>query len=156
VSTRTSIIKLGDQLIRDKGYNAFSFYDISKTLKVKNASIHYHFATKANLGVEVVKYHVAKLDELIASVQEESPVTKLKAFLSIYENTKAEGRVCLVGSLATDWKTVEPKMRAELKILATKILDWVTEILEEGKQKKAFAFDMKPRTKALMIITNNG
>lgn len=154
MSTREEIIKLGDQLIRDKGYNAFSFYDISKKLKIKNASIHYHFPTKSELGVSIVKDHSDKLDTLMESMADKSPVLKLKAFLSVYGKMKSEGKVCLVGSLATDLNTVDAKMEKELKSFANKILEWVTAILKEGKAKKVFAFELSPRTKALMIISN--
>ncbi len=154
MSTREEIIKLGDQLIRDKGYNAFSFYDISKKLKIKNASIHYHFPTKTELGVSILKDHGEKLDSIIQSTTDKSPMLKLKAFLSVYDKIKLEDRVCLVGSLATDLKTIEPKMAKELKEYSGKILEWVTGILEEGKTTKVFAFNGSPRTKALMIISN--
>ena len=38
-----------------------------------------------------------------------------------------------------------------LKILANKIIAWLTDILEEGRGKKIFSFRSTPRTKALMI-----
>ena len=154
MSTRDSIIKLGDALIRDKGYNAFSFYDISKTLGIKNASIHYHFPTKTDLGVCIIKEHINNLEQLKEKTAGKDPLTKLKAFLSIYTDTKSQNQVCLVGSLATDLHTVERKVQKELKIFVDKVLEWVTEILEEGKAKKIFAFNTSARTRALMIITN--
>jgi len=154
MSTREEIIQLGDQLIRDKGYNAFSFYDISKKLKIKNASIHYYFPTKTELGVSILKDHQEKLDLLIQSSSDKNSEFKLKAFLSIYSRIKSEDRVCLVGSLATDLKTLEPKMARALKDYSKKILDWVSVILDEGRTRKAFAFEGSPRTKALMIISN--
>ena len=154
MSTRDSIIKLGDELIRDKGYNAFSFYDISKTLGIKNASIHYHFPTKTDLGVCIIRQHIQQLEELVKKNINKDPLAKLKAFLAIYTYTKSENRVCLVGSLATDLHTVEKKVQKELKSFVEKILEWVTAILEEGKAKKVFAFDTPARTKALMVITN--
>ncbi len=154
VSTREGIIQLGDQLIRDKGFNAFSFYDISKKLKIKNASIHYYFHTKTDLGVSILNDHKQKLHTLIQSTTTKSPLAKINAFLSIYSTIKSEGRVCLVGSLATDLNSVDPKIAKELKIFANEILCWVTEILEEGKVKKVFSFQGRARTKALMVITN--
>lgn len=154
MTTRENIVQLGDRFIRDKGFNAFSFYDISKELKIKNASIHYHFHTKTDLGISIVKDHQEKLHTLIQSTATKSPVIKLNTFLSIYSTIKSEGRVCLVGSLATDLKTVDPKIAKELKTFANEILEWVTSILEEGKQKKVFSFQGSARTKALMVITN--
>jgi len=154
MTTRENIVLLGDQFIRDKGFNAFSFYDISKALKIKNASIHYHFPTKTDLGVSILNDHQQKLHSLIQATVTKSPQVKLNAFLSIYSTIKSEGRVCLVGSLATDLNSVDPKIAKELKAFANEILKWVTSILEEGKTKKAFSFQGSARTKALMIITN--
>src|SRR4051812_33386891 len=102
MSTRNEIIRIGDELIRDKGYNAFSFYSISRALGIKNASIHYHFPTKTDLGVAIVEDQIERLESLIACYADKGPLERLKAYLSIYTNTKAENRVCLVGSLATD------------------------------------------------------
>jgi TetR/AcrR family transcriptional regulator, transcriptional repressor for nem operon len=154
MSTKDAIVKMGDELIRDKGFNAFSFYDISTELGIKNASIHYHFPTKTDLGVAVIKEHVSQLERLMENCRHKEPLAKLQAFLSIYTNTKSENRVCLVGSLATDLHTVDNKIKQELKILVARILDWVTEILEEGKTKNVFMFNATARTKALMIVTN--
>ncbi len=154
MTTRETIIELGDQLIREKGYNAFSFYDISRKLKIKNASIHYHFHSKADLGVSILKDHINKLSALMTSVADKNPKIQLKAFLTIYSTIKSEDRVCLVGSLSTDLKTVEPKVARELKTFANTILEWVTTILEEGRNQKAFAFSGTARTKALLVISN--
>lgn len=154
ISTRDQIIQLTDTLIRDQGYNAFSFYDIAHKLKVRNASIHYYFPTKTDLGIALLETHTDRLHELQESVKGKNSTAKIKAFLSIYNVIHEEGRVCIVGSLATDLKTVEPKMAKALKIFANEILEWVMQILKEGKENKTFSFPETPRTKALMIITN--
>ena len=154
VSTKEDILKLGDELIRDKGFNAFSFYDISGKLGIKNASVHYYFPTKTDLAVAVIREHIAALERLIDRFEGKDPLAKLKAFLSIYTTTKAEDRVCLVGSLATDLHTVESQVQAELKIFVNKVLQWVTQTLAEGKAKGVFHFDTSARTRALLVITN--
>lgn len=154
MSTRETIITLGDHLIRDKGFNAFSFYDIAKTLNIKNASIHYHFPSKTDLGIAVLRKQRDGLKSLIEANSTKSPYTKLHAFLSIYSRIKEEGKVCIVGSLATDLNSVDEKIAQELKTLAHDILFWVTQILEEGKRKKVFSFRETARTRALLIITN--
>ncbi|MFN7330787.1 MAG: TetR/AcrR family transcriptional regulator, partial [Bacteroidota bacterium] len=51
-------------------------------------------------------------------------------------------------------KTVEPKMKKLLALLANKILVWLTQILADGKREGVFMFRETARTKALMIITN--
>ncbi len=154
MTTRDQILKLSDKLIRDKGFNGFSFHDISKTIGIKTASIHYHFPTKADLGVATVKGHLKSLEEIKKTIANKSPFQKLEAFFSIYVKVKSEKSVCLVGSLATDLNTVDGKVKVELKNLATAILELVTETLEDGKSKGVFHFQIPARTKALMIITN--
>lgn len=154
MDTKAEIIRIGDGLIREKGYNAFSFSDISRQLNIRNASIHYHFPTKTDLGVAVIAEHLAQLDNLINANTGKDALKKLNAFLSIYSYAKSENKICLVGSLATDLYTVEPQIQTELKKLVDNILNWVTAVLEEGRNKKIFFFDINARTKALMIITN--
>lgn len=153
MNTKSKIIQIGDALIREKGYNGFSFSDISKQLNIKNASVHYHFATKTQLGVAIVHSHITGLEQLISLNEHKDPLAKLHAFLSIYENIKSEDKVCLVGSLATDLRTVDTDVRHALKILVDKILLWVIQFLEEGKANGQFHFSGSAKTKALMITT---
>ena len=154
MTTRQAIIQKGDELIRDKGFNAFSFYDIARSLEIKNASIHYYFPSKTDLGVEIIRDQLEKLNMLIERVRGKDALTKLKAFFSIYDDNHREDRVCLVGALATDLHTLNPEIQEEFRKLTQRILEWVTEILHEGKADKVFHFVTTPRTKALMIITN--
>lgn len=154
LSTRDTIIKLGDELIRDKGYNAFSFYDIAKTLGIRNASIHYYFPTKEHLAISIVRHQQQLLEALILSVSGKPPLRKLNAYFSIYDNACTQDRVCLVGSLATDLHTVDLPVKAELKILVDNIINWVSSILVEGRKDGSFHFEGAARTKALLIVTN--
>jgi len=154
MSKRTEIIQLADNLIRQKGYNAFSFYEISDKIGIKTASIHYHFPTKSDLGVAVIDQHMQNLNEMTETLHTKSPLEKLDKFFSIYANIKKENNVCLVGSLATDFQTLDPKVQHRLKSFSSLILDWVSEFLEEGKNDNVFEFEGPSRTKALMIISN--
>ena len=68
MDTRSEIINIADALIRAKGYNAFSFTDIGKQLNIKNASIHYHFPTKTDLGVAIIAQHQKQLSVYVRQV----------------------------------------------------------------------------------------
>jgi 3-oxoacyl-[acyl-carrier-protein] synthase II/TetR/AcrR family transcriptional repressor of nem operon len=46
---------------------------------------------------------------------------------------------------------VDAVIAKELRVLANKIIAWLTDIMEEGRVKKIFRFRSSPRTKALMI-----
>lgn len=154
MDTRTEIIRIGDSLIREKGYNAFSFADISKQLNIKNASVHYHFPAKSDLGVAVIEQQTEGLKQIIEKCRSKTPIEKLDKFFSIYTHIKSENKVCLVGSLATDLNTIDENIKKTLKAFSSLMLDWVTDFLEQGRNNNVFQFDGLPRTKAIMIIGN--
>lgn len=154
MSKREEIIKYADTLVREKGYNAFSFYDIAEKVKIKTASIHYHFPAKSDLGVAVIGLHIDNLNKIIENCNEKTPDKKLDAFLDIYDNIKKENKICIVGSLASDFNTLDDKVQQKLKEFADVMLDWVSHFLEEGRNSNVFHFEGEARTKALMVISN--
>lgn len=154
MSKREEIIELADTLIREKGYNAFSYYDISERVQIKNASIHYHFPTKSDLGIAVIERHINNLNNLIELCKSKTSTEKLDHFFEIYAKIKRENKVCIVGSLATDFNTLELKVQEKLKEFSEKMLNWVSSFLEKGRNENVFIFETEPRTKALLIISN--
>ena len=154
MSKRDEIIQLADTLIRQKGYNAFSFYDISDKVGIKTASIHYHFPAKSDLGEAVIQHHIENLNRVIEHYKRKSPTEKLDKFFAIYANIKKENKVCLVGSLATDFNTLDEKVQQKLKAFSEEMLHWVSHFLEDGRKENLFVFDGESRIKALMIISN--
>ena len=154
MNTREAIIHLAEDLIREKGINAFSYYDISRAIGIKTSSIHYYFPTKTDLAVAAIREQMNGLDALMDKLSDKSPQEKLEGFMTIYSSLQSENRVCMVGSLATDLQTVDEKVADELKQLTNNVLEWLTGILEEGKEKDIFDFNVPARSKALLIATN--
>jgi len=154
LNTRDYIINVGTELICSRGFNAFSFKDISKEVGIANASIHYYFATKTDLGLAVVQKHLEDLEKLKEQSSDKDPWVKLNAFFSVYHEARADKRVCIAGTLLTDLPSIDTPIRNELNNLIAAIFAWLTSILEEGKRKKIFHYSSATRTKALMIVTN--
>lgn len=154
MDTKEQIVALADHLIRDKGYNAFSFYDISKAVGIKTASIHYHFPSKSDLGISVIDQHINNLQVLKEKFKNKTPLEKLNKFFSIYINIQSEDKICLVGSLATDFQTLDGQVKERLKMFSNNMLEWVSDFLQEGRTQNQFHFEGEPRTKAIIIIGN--
>ena len=154
MTTREQIIELADQLIREKGYNAFSFSDISIAVGIKKASIHYHFSQKSDLGKAVIEKHIETLRDVIALNQNKTPLKQLEAFIQIYCQAKKEDKICIVGSVATDYNTVDDRMKGPLKTFTQLVSHWVEDFLAQGRNDGVFFFAGEPRIKALMVITN--
>jgi len=154
MNTRDKIIQVGDELIRKRGYNAFSFSDISKELKIKNASIHYYFPTKSLLVISIIQKHELILEKFKKAVSDGASMDKMMTFLSVYSTGRFNNKISILGALTNDYNTFEAPVQTELKILMENTLNWLTETLKEGKTEGQFHYNMEHRTKALMIITN--
>ncbi|MBO9591830.1 MAG: TetR/AcrR family transcriptional regulator [Niabella sp.] len=154
MSTRSEIIRIGDALLRERGFNAFSFSDISRALQIRNASIHYHFPTKTALGLAIIAEYEERFARLRKSLKDRPVMEKLEAFFNVYIAAKEENKICLVGSLATDFYTVDAEIQEALGNIVQQVLNWLISILEEGKAQGRFFFNLPVRTKALMITTN--
>ncbi|MCF3111216.1 TetR/AcrR family transcriptional regulator [Niabella sp. CC-SYL272] len=154
MSTRSEIIRIGDALLRERGFNAFSFSDISHRLHIKNASIHYHFPTKTALGLAIIAEYEKRFAQLRQDLKNQPVMEKLEAFFNVYIAAKEENKICLVGALATDFYTVDAEMQEALGKMVQQVLNWLISILEEGKVQGIFFFELPVRTKALMITTN--
>ena len=79
-STKHQIILLADELFRTKGYNAFSYSDISKPLGIKNAAIHYHFPNKRDLANEIVRFHIENFERFKDKIQHKEALSRLNSF----------------------------------------------------------------------------
>jgi len=153
--TREKIIELGENLIRSKGYNAFSYQDISTELGIKNAAVHYYFPTKENLGTSIVKTNIQRFEEMVENMHSHgfNERQQLDTFVKIYLKSHREQKLCIIGSLASDFYTLNETTKTELKRMTEIILKWLTDILVTGKEKKLFVFDEEPQSKAFIILS---
>ncbi|WP_186754237.1 TetR/AcrR family transcriptional regulator [Echinicola salinicaeni] len=154
MNTKEKIVQLADAFIRTKGCNAFSFGDISKALNIKNASIHYHFATKSALIIAVIQKHRDLLTKFKKRVEDEDPLDKIKLFLNTYSMARSEGKISILGALAGDYFTFDEHTQLELKVLTDSTLLWLVETLKAGKDQGAFYYTTEDKTKAQMVVTS--
>lgn len=154
MSTKERIISITNNLVLSRGYNAFSFADIAVELDIKKASIHYHFASKEQLGKALINQHIVQTREFFVSIKDKTPTERLLAFIDIYDRRKQHNQVCIVGSLGTDFLTLGSSMQEELKTLSDELLQGLIDILIDGKKENQFRFADEPRAKALMLTTN--
>jgi TetR/AcrR family transcriptional regulator, transcriptional repressor for nem operon len=154
--TREKILELGEQLILTKGYNAFSYQDISSELGIKNAAIHYYFPSKENLGIGIVKTNKLRFEEMIENLNSRQfdEWHQLETFMKIYVKSNREHKLCLIGSLGSDYNTLSESTKNELQKFTEFILDWLSQILNSGREKSIFAFNGEPKERALLILTN--
>ncbi len=154
--TREKILELAEELILTKGYNGFSYQDISTVMGIKNAAVHYYFPSKDNLGVSILKTNVQRFEEMVENMQNRDfdEWHQLEAFMKIYLKSNRENKICLIGSLGTDINTLSDPMRIELQKMVERIIGWLESILQSGCEKGLFRFNIPPRDQALSILSS--
>ncbi|PWV56664.1 TetR/AcrR family transcriptional regulator [Chitinophaga sp. S165] len=152
--TKERIISLADQLIKTRGYNAFSYKDISDPLEIKNAAIHYHFPTKTDLGIAVVDIEVERFTTQTAKLAAQPEDKQLKFLFDTFNKKNKEGMVCLMGSLSPDYETFPTVLQEKVTSMSSAFLDWTAGCLERGREKGLFRFDGDAYDRALLVMSN--
>ena len=155
--TKSEILDLAENLLLDRGFNGFSYANISSVLKIKNAAVHYYFPTKADLGVAIIQRTRERFagwtqnERMVAK----PPAEKLESFFRQYLRFLEKGQqVCLGGALETDFKTLPPEMQAETQKFASDILVWMEGVLEDGREKQIFPFPGEAKDQAILILSS--
>ena len=155
LSTREKILTLGEKYMLTQGYNAFSYHDISLTLGIKNAAVHYHFPKKEDLGESVILKAMDRFKEWSGQIdQMEIPYSeKFERFIKeVYDiRLDQEHEVCLVGSIATDYHSVPDILKSQIRSLADGVYAWLTNFLETGRSESDLDFQGKAADRAAMI-----
>ncbi len=151
--TREKIIELGENLIRTRGYSAFSYQDISSELGIKNAAVHYYFPSKKNLGTSIVKTNIQRFEEMIENMQSKGfdELQQLETFIKIYTKSHREKKLCIFGALGPDFDILDATTQIEYTKMTEVVLQWLSGILSSGREKGMFAFKGEARTKAFLV-----
>ena len=112
--TRKTIIDLGEKLLLNQGFNGFSYADIAGSLGIKNAAVHYHFPSKCDLGVEIIRRARQRFDEWGARKKRRICLIGKNStpFLTFIAATSTNGRsVCL----SVRWKPIMSSLPAPMQ-----------------------------------------
>ena len=140
--TAGQILDLAETLIQTRGYSAFSYQDIADSLGIRKASIHYHFPSKADLGVAVVDRYMARFGDALTAIaddQSQSSMTMLDFYVQPYlQFASTPDRVCLSAALAGEMMAMPPKVRERVDHFFRTHQVWLTKILERGVARGEF------------------
>jgi TetR/AcrR family transcriptional repressor of nem operon len=150
----TAILDVAERLAQTRGYNGFSYADIAAQLGVTKASLHYHFASKAELGRALIeRYRVlfgAELDAIDQQTKE--PHEKLKQYVGLYNSVLSNERMCLCGMLAAEYATLPSPMQQGLTLFFDANERWLTAVLENGLRAGAFLFREPANERARVVL----
>lgn len=153
--TKKLILDIAEDLLLDRGYNGFSYKDISTSLNIKNASIHYHFPAKTDLGVAIIQRATKRFEKWAGYIDgKDLPYSKkLDEFFLLFKRfVEQNQQICLGGALETDFKTLPEEMQEETRLFISGTLSWLENFLAQGRKKGDFNFPGTAKDQALLMI----
>ncbi len=155
-ATAERIMDATQRMVQTRGYNAFSYADISAQVGIRKASIHYYFPSKKDLGKELVaRYRVAFRDKLDRIDNETDDARrKLKAYAQLYlEALRDDDRMCLCGMLASDITTLPEEVRREVMSFFADNETWLMKTLGDGRNVGVLSFSGSAKSEAQLLLT---
>jgi TetR/AcrR family transcriptional repressor of nem operon len=152
--TAERILDSAERLVQTRGYNGFSYADVAQELGITKASLHYHFAGKAELGEALIGRYAARFAEALEQIDAgggDAP-TKLAAYARIYGDVLREKRMCLCGMLAADYDTLPERMRAVVVRFFDDNEAWLTDVFEQGQAEGSLQLDGSAREAAQTLV----
>lgn len=152
--TSQQILDMAQQLVQTRGFNAFSYGDIAEALHVTKASLHYHFTTKADLGVSLIDRYDRRVQDALREIDRSGigAADKIRAYVRIYADVLRDERMCMCGMLAAEFATLPKAMQAALDRYFEQNDRWLTTVLEEGRAAGALRFSGSAADMAQFLI----
>jgi AcrR family transcriptional regulator len=154
-NTREQILDRAAHLLMTRGFNGFSYRDISTHLGVKNAAVHYHFPSKSDLAMALVlEYRQVLRDQTSEFMAYGGPaLPQLEGLFRFTEVQCQKGRcICPVGAFAVDYGEVPDEVRAAIDAFLSDSVKWLTRVLETGRDRGEFQFIGEANVKAVSIL----
>src|SRR5262245_63327434 len=102
---REEILDVSEAMIRDLGFNGFSTRDVADAVGIKAASVHYHFPTKADIGVAVTERYTDRFLEALGDPArfERNARSAVTVFVDSFRRALVRDRkLCLCAVLGAD------------------------------------------------------
>jgi TetR/AcrR family transcriptional repressor of nem operon len=155
-STAQRILDVAEQLVQSRGYHGFSYADIAGELAITKASLHYHFASKAELGEALIERYSARFTEALERIDSTIPDTgaKLDSYVGLYTDVLRGERMCLCGMLAAEYQTLPQPMRGSVIRFFDGNVAWLANVLADGQSDGTLSFDGAPNDAAQTILSS--
>lgn len=154
-STKEALLSAAEQLIRGRGYSAFSYADLAQTVGIRKASIHHHFPAKSDLGAALVGLYRDRFAELLSKIdrEEDDAMAKLSRYAAIYELSVRQGMLCLCGMLSTEMNVLPDDIRDGVKQFLSEQLRWLAVTVKAGAKNDQIAPRGKPERIAEHVLS---
>ncbi|MEO1658699.1 MAG: TetR/AcrR family transcriptional regulator [Pseudomonadota bacterium] len=130
MDTRDQLLDSAERLARSRGYDAFSYADLSAEVGIRKASIHHHFPTKADLALALVDRYregvALKLET--AAKTAKTGAQRVAGFIATYRQAMNGGHsLCLCVAFSAGRESLSEPVLASLNQFNEDTTAWLRE-----------------------------
>ena len=128
--TKAKLLDSAERILRERGYNGFSYADLAQEIGIRTASIHYHFRAKSDLALALIERYAERIAEGLADLSRSAPdgAHRIAGYIAVYRAALREGSsLCLCVSLSADAESLEPTALSALEAFHRAGVVWLTE-----------------------------
>lgn len=155
-TTSDNILSCAQSLIVAGGYNGFSYADIAKVVGIRNASIHHHFGSKADLVRALVFRYREEALVGIADMERRisDPAEQLRVYTGFWEACIASptSSFCVCALLASEIPVLPEEVTIEVKAHFRMISSWLTSVFERGVKQGCLELAATPKEEAEIFM----
>ena len=152
--TASQILDVAERLVQHRGFNGFSYADVADELQITKPALHYHFASKADLGQALIQRYAQRFGEALTVVDDRAgdAPAKLEAYVQLYLDVLRNQRMCLCGMLASEYQTLPQPIQSAVIGFFDDNEAWLEAVLEQGQQEGTLRVAGSVSDAARMIV----
>jgi TetR/AcrR family transcriptional repressor of nem operon len=153
--TAQRILDVAERLVQTRGFNGFSYANVASELSLTNASLHYHFRGKAELGEALIARYCERFAQALQAIDADVPDApgRLDAYAGLYADVLRGERMCLCGILAAEYQTLPEPMREAVIGFFDQNQRWLEGVLAQGRSDGSLSFEGSAGEAAQAILS---
>lgn len=126
--TKSKLLDAAAPLVQTRGYNGFSFHDLSEAVGIRTASIHYHFPTKGDLCKALVIRYERDFLTALGDPADGTPDERLTHYVGTFRAALANGRMCLCGMIGVEVGSVPADVSQSVRAFFVSNENWLAKV----------------------------
>jgi TetR/AcrR family transcriptional repressor of nem operon len=154
MTTRDMLLDAAAELLGSVGYASFSYRDLAEKVGIRTASIHYHFPTKADLGVALVEKLRLLTQERERALTLAHPNVRDRLIAlcgHIAENTCTGQKSCPINLLQAEYAVLPEAVQRGINSLVDEKITILTRWLDDGRNLGQLRYPGSPTAQARLV-----
>lgn len=155
---RDRIVQAAERRVRASGFAEMSFRDVATDVGVKSASVHYHFPTKADLGVAIVANYTKRFSQALDGIDTSDPMTAFDAYAALYDVALVvDEAVCLCAIMGAESIGLPQTVNDQTRAFFQMNLSWLEGLFQRhtGTAQASLARLVVTALEGAIIVASN-